>query len=222
MGICSCVKVTQPTIRVPFNLSKIVSESPSKIHARVGVENFIEIEEFSLRLEHCSVYCPPTVPQGTISDGVTGNFVYYLHELNLFENVLREPFDVKDVDIILTGKIVKIQSKQPDYKKMSIISSKYGKVTGSVAIELQVNNIRKELIKNYKEETSTTIEIDTFGVGIASSFDRFRRRPDIMQSMTETFEKLSKGLVQDKAEIMAAVESGSKIPNNKDKAQILK
>jgi hypothetical protein len=217
MSLTSCAM--KAPIMVSFGLTETHSLISEKFPMQIGVNKFSEAKSFSLDLKNVR---PPIMPKGSLSDGFTDSFVQYLHKTNLFEVVLKEPFDNDDVALILNGKILDIQTEEPDFalamggafiRGLTIVGQlvpQYQKIIGTVELELAVNTRKGKLIKTYKEKTSTTNEVQTLGVGTTESFERYSKRPDIMESMTKTFKKLVDNLIRDKEEVLAATISEAK------------
>lgn len=205
---------TRPPIVASFGLTDTPTSIQQKCPIRIGVNKFSESKLFSLNLKNLLV---PIVPKDSISDGFTNSFVEYLHKTNLFEVVLKEPFDIEDVDIVMSGKILDLQTEEPDFEAamggaflrgvtiVGILVPQYQKIIGTVEVELAVNTRKGKLIKVYKERTAATIKVQTIGVGTGASIAHFSKRPDIMEAMTKTFTKLVDNIVRDKEEVLAPI-----------------
>lgn len=214
--LSSCA--TQPVL-VPFYLSGTPSKISPKLPLRVGVEKFSEAKQFSLDLKNI---IPSILPQTTISDGFTDSFVNYLFQSNLFKSIHKQPFNSEDVDIIWVGRILEIQTEEPDFdsamggaifRGLTIIGTlvpQYQKVITTVELEFNVNSAKGERIKTYMEKTSTTNEIQTLGVGASGSVINLLKRLGLMESMTKTFAKLLTNIVRDKEELLGVLAQNSR------------
>ena len=78
LGLSACA--THQPVKVPFYLSGTPSKQSEALPLRVGVKKFSEAKQFSLDLKNI---LPPIVPQTSISDGFTDNFVNYLYQNKL-------------------------------------------------------------------------------------------------------------------------------------------
>jgi len=201
IGLNSCAK---PPIRLSFGLSEPPSRTSAPIPLRVGVVKFKEEKEFSLDLDNLTV---DVIPEESISSGFTDAFIDYLHQANIFKSILKEPFKNDDVDLVLKSKIVNLQTDEPEFasamagaffRGLTIIGQlvpQYQKVITTVEVELNVNS--------YGEKTSVTKELQSLGPGMTASFEKFMKRPGLMEAMTKTFRKISDNLVRDKDEILS-------------------
>jgi len=209
IGLNSCAK---PPIRLSFGLSEPPSRTSAPIPLRVGVVKFKEEKEFSLDLDNLTV---DVIPEESISSGFTDAFIDYLHQANIFKSILKEPFKNDDVDLVLKSKIVNLQTDEPEFasamagaffRGLTIIGQlvpQYQKVITTVEVELNVNSVDGEKIKTYGEKTSVTKELQSLGPGMTASFEKFMKRPGLMEAMTKTFRKISDNLVRDKDEILS-------------------
>lgn len=212
----SCTTPPPPHIHIPLSLIEKPYVELKKLPLRVGVNKFSEENEYSLDLKNI---IPSISPFYGISNSFTDNFVHYLHESGIFELVLKEPFEIEDVDIVLNPRILELQSEEPDYdaamagavlRGLLIVGAaipQHQKVIGTVEIEVLVRNSDGEFMKTYIEKASTTIDIQTLGAGSTASFKNFIKRPDIIQSMTLVFRTFVNNLVADKEIILESVKS---------------
>lgn len=119
------------------------------------------------------------------------------------------------MDLVLKSKIVNLQTDEPEFasamagaffRGLTIIGQlvpQYQKVITTVEVELNVNSVDGEKIKTYGEKTSVTKELQSLGPGMTASFEKFMKRPGLMEAMTKTFRKISDNLVRDKDEILS-------------------
>lgn len=209
IGLNSCAK---PPIRISFGLSEPPPRTSAPIPLRVGIIKFKEEKEFSLDLQNLTV---DVIPEESISSGFTNAFVDHLHQANIFKSILKEPFKNDDVDLVLKSKIVNLQTEEPEFasamagaffRGLTIVGQlvpQYQDIITTVEVELNVNSIDGEKIKTYVEKTSVTKELQSLGPGMTASFNKFMKRPGLMEAMTKTFRKISDNLVRDKDEILS-------------------
>jgi S1-C subfamily serine protease len=210
LGLSACA--TNQPVKVPFYLSGTPSVQSSKLPLRVGVKKFSEAKEFSLDLKNIM---PSMVPQTSISDGFTDNFVNYLYQSNVFKSVHKAPFGSENLDMILAGRIIEIQTAEPDFDSamggavlrgltiVGVLIPQYQTVITTVELELKVNSSKGKELKTYIEKVSTENQVQTLGIGASGSIVNLLKRPGLMESMTKTFTKLIANVVRDKDELLA-------------------
>ncbi|MBT5472344.1 MAG: hypothetical protein HOK41_17205, partial [Nitrospina sp.] len=111
LGLSACA--THQPVKVPFYLSETPSKQSKTLPLRVGVKKFAEAKQFSLDLKNSG---RSLVPQTSISDGFTDNFLNYLYQNNVFKSVHKAPFSSENLDMVLAGRIIEIQTEEPDFE----------------------------------------------------------------------------------------------------------
>ena len=215
LGLSACAS-HQP-VRVPFYLSESPSNQSTELPLRVGVKKFSEVKKFSLDMKNI---IPPMVPETSVSDGFTDNFVNYLHQTNIFKSISKEPFISENLDMILAGRILEIKTAEPEFESamggafirgftiVGILVPQYQKIITTVELELKVNSSKGMELKTYIEKVSTENEVQTLGAGASGSIINLLKRPGLMESMTKTFTKLVANVVRDKDELLAELIDG--------------
>ena len=213
LGLSACA--THQPVKVPFYLSGTPSKQSEALPLRVGVKKFSEAKQFSLDLKNI---LPPIVPQTSISDGFTDNFVNYLYQNNVFKSVHKAPFNNEDLDMVLAGRIIEIQTEEPDYESamggafirgftiVGVLIPQYQKIITTVELELKVNSSNGKELKTYIEKVSTENQVQTLGPGASGSIVNLLKRPGLMDSMTKSFEKLIANVVRDRDELLAEID----------------
>jgi len=213
LGLSACA--THQPVKVPFYLSETPSKQSKTLPLRVGVKKFSEAKQFSLDLKNI---IPSMVPQTSISDGFTDNFVNYLYQNNVFKSVHKAPFSSENLDMVLAGRIIEIQTEEPDYESamggamlrgftiVGVLIPQYQKIITTVELELKVNSSKGKELKTYIEKVSTENQVQTLGVGSSGSIVNLLKRPGLMDSMTKSFEKLIANVVRDKDELLAELD----------------
>ena len=213
LGLSACAS-HQP-VRVPFYLSESPSNQSTVLPLRVGVKKFSEVKKFSLDMKNLT---RPMVPETSVSDGFTDNFVNYLHQTNIFKSISKEPFISENLDMILAGRILEIKTAEPEFVSamggalirgftiVGMLVPQYQKIITTVELELKVNSSKGMELKTYIEKVSTENEIQTWGAGSIGSIVNILKRPDLMESMTKTFTKLVANVVRDKDELLNSLQ----------------